>query len=129
MVAVGVKPKKVGPFVFIVPVNEKGEEDWTCPRCGSQLRSCCGNSHIWCYNCGFELWNFPPKEFGEYLWCKKCGAPLVLCPHDPEHPTKCINCDCKKCPRYPCNAILPTTEIAVPVGFRLEELSLLDDDK
>ena len=60
MVAVGVRPKKVGGFVFIVPVNEKGEEDWTCPRCGSRLRSCCGNSHIWCYNCGFELWSYQP---------------------------------------------------------------------
>ena len=65
MVAVGVKPKKVGRFVFIVPVNEKGEEDWTCPRCGSRLRSCCGNSHIWCYNCGYELWDFPPKWFSK----------------------------------------------------------------
>jgi len=48
---------------WIVAVNEKGEEDWTCPKCGSQLTSCCGNSHIWCYSCGYTLWSFSLEEF------------------------------------------------------------------
>ena len=57
LVAKDVKVKKVGDLYWIVPVNEKGEEDWICPKCGGTLHSCCGNSHIWCYNCGFELWD------------------------------------------------------------------------
>ena len=41
---------------WVISVNEKGEEDWGCPECGGRLRSCCGNSHIWCYKCGYTLW-------------------------------------------------------------------------
>ena len=31
-----------------VPVNEKGEVDWLCPKCGHEHTSCCGNSHFPC---------------------------------------------------------------------------------
>jgi len=31
-----------------IPVNEKGEEDWMCPKCGHKHISCCGNSHFPC---------------------------------------------------------------------------------
>ncbi len=31
-----------------VPVNEKGEQDWLCPKCGHEHISCCGNSHFPC---------------------------------------------------------------------------------
>ena len=33
---------------WIVPVNEKGEQDWLCPKCGHEHTSCCGNSHFPC---------------------------------------------------------------------------------
>lgn len=56
MVATGVK----GVKGWVIAVNDKGEEDWTCPKCGHELSSCCGNSHIWCYNCGYTLWTGPP---------------------------------------------------------------------
>ena len=39
---------RIGPLSFLVPVNEKGEVDWTCPRCGHRHRSCCGNTHFPC---------------------------------------------------------------------------------
>lgn len=53
MVATGVMVNKRG---WVIAVNDNNEEDWECPKCGGQLRSCCGNSHIKCYECGFELW-------------------------------------------------------------------------
>lgn len=33
---------------WLFPVNEKGETDWVCPKCGHQHTSCCGNSHFPC---------------------------------------------------------------------------------
>ena len=33
---------------FLVAVNEKGERDWLCPKCGHEHKSCCGNSHFPC---------------------------------------------------------------------------------
>jgi hypothetical protein len=33
---------------WLYPVNEKGETDWVCPKCGHQHTSCCGNSHFPC---------------------------------------------------------------------------------
>jgi len=42
---------------WFVPVNEERVEAWTCPKCGNEMSSCCGNSHIWCYNCKYEFWS------------------------------------------------------------------------
>lgn len=59
MVASSVRSKKTADgSVWVVAMNEKGDEDWICPKCGDQLHSCCGNDHIWCYKCGFTLWEF-----------------------------------------------------------------------
>jgi len=47
---------------WIIAANDNDEEDWGCPKCGGKLRSCCGNSHIWCYDCGYNLWEMFDTE-------------------------------------------------------------------
>jgi len=33
---------------WLFPVNDHGEIDWMCPKCGHEHTSCCGNSHFPC---------------------------------------------------------------------------------
>lgn len=33
---------------WLVPLNDKNEQDWLCPKCGHEHTSCCGNSHFPC---------------------------------------------------------------------------------
>ena len=67
--------KLIGRNGWIIPVNDKGEEDWLCPKCGHEHTSCCGNSHFPCTkspqysgdcNCKFV------DELGspDYTWSK-----------------------------------------------------------
>jgi len=57
MVAVRIGVRSVGPFRFFVPLNEKGEEDWTCPRCGGKMVSTDGNSRIFCPRCRYVFFD------------------------------------------------------------------------
>jgi len=97
-----------------VPVNEKGEEDWLCPKCGHEHTSCCGNSHFPCKkspNYGGDcrcdyldslagVWvdlNAPPlKPAVEKVLEKKLGVGKV---YQSLEGVKCLYPDCSK-PAY-----------------------------
>ena len=66
------------------------------------------------------------RIFGEHpipilLRCRKCGSTyLVICPREPK--LKCPECDCRKCPFYPCSMFRPVGEYPIPPPDLLEKI-------
>jgi len=57
----------------------------------------------------------PPESLFK---CGKCGSYLVPCPCEPK--LKCPECDCRKCPLYPCNMFRPVGEFPIPPVGRIK---------
>jgi len=46
--------------------------------------------------------------------CERCGAYLWLCPFRRKNFFVCPDCDCRKCPRFPCPVWRPIGEHPIP---------------
>ena len=57
----------------------------------------------------------PPESL---FRCRKCGSYLVPCPYAgasaSQGPFRCPECDCPKCPFYPCRVLRPVGEFPIP---------------